>query len=524
MPPSTKDGGRRTEDYRLPAAIVALAAVPLALFPRFTVDDAYITLRYAENLAWRGELVFNAGEDPVEGYTGVALPVLLAALVRAGADPIAAGRGVGVASLFVGAALLWALLGRLGVRDAVRAVATCLYLLAPFQATHALAGLETTLFGAAILGAVYALARCLHAPPEAPRASAEAALWLALLFAGLARPEGAVLAAAAALALGYERARRGGLAGAAGRFSLLYLLPGAAYFAWRWSYYGLPLPNTYYAKWAARTYWDSVRGMAAFAVLYLAAPAAAAAALLVAGGRGAWRELCAPRWRALLLAACALFVAAVFFQYRRSALIMNFSHRFFAPFLPLLLAVFAAAAEAGLRALREAPRGKRRLALAAVVLAAVLQAAACVREGVSEVAFARATRDLLASEHVPAGLFLRERVPEGAWVAVVLDAGAIPYFSRRKTVDVGGLNDEFLGKRWYTRMQPGPVADYVFGHDPAAFVFTSHDWERVEHPNAADFTADPRFARYVLAAKYRSDTVPDYYQFVYLREDLAGRP
>jgi arabinofuranosyltransferase len=510
----------RASTIAIVAAVVYAAAL-LAFFPRITVDDAFITMRYAENLAFHGELTYNAGEDPVEGYTGIALPVVLAGLVRGGIPPVAAGRIVGVASFVTGAVLLWLLLGRLGTREWARATGTVFYLCAPFQPVHALAGLETSLWCSAIVASAYTLLRSLEAPEER-RAREEIALWSTLLFAGLVRPEGVVLAASSALVLAYDRARRGGLAETAARFSFVYLVPAAIYFGWRWSYYGLPLPNTYYAKWAPRTYWDSVRGMAAFAAYYLATPAVAVAALLLrrSGAVGTVRsyvdELRATdRGRALWLIACGLFVVAVFYQYRRSALIMNYSHRFFAPFFPLFLAAFAlVAGSARARAMRAV-----RVVL---VLLAVVQMGLWGRASVSEAAFARATRDLIASEHVPVGLLVRERVPAGEWLAVVLDAGAIPYVSGLPTIDVGGLNDEFLGKRWYTRMEPGPVADYVFGRNPGAFVFTSTDWDRVEHPNAADFTNDPRFERYELAAKFRCDTVPDYFQFVFLRKDIVA--
>src|SRR3954465_2857630 len=52
-------------------ATLAVATAQFLRFPRATVDDAFITYRYAENLARHGELTFNVGGNPVEGYTGV---------------------------------------------------------------------------------------------------------------------------------------------------------------------------------------------------------------------------------------------------------------------------------------------------------------------------------------------------------------------------------------------------------------------------------------------------------------------
>src|SRR5262245_54509226 len=52
---------RRTE-YLLLAAIIVVALGTLAVFWPFTADDAYIYMRYAENLVDTGALVFNQGE------------------------------------------------------------------------------------------------------------------------------------------------------------------------------------------------------------------------------------------------------------------------------------------------------------------------------------------------------------------------------------------------------------------------------------------------------------------------------
>jgi len=79
------NGARLSIALAILALVYALAA--LYSFPKWTVDDAYITYRYAENLANFGALTWNVGEKPVEGYTGVALPLILAAGIRLGIPP-----------------------------------------------------------------------------------------------------------------------------------------------------------------------------------------------------------------------------------------------------------------------------------------------------------------------------------------------------------------------------------------------------------------------------------------------------
>jgi arabinofuranosyltransferase len=53
----------------------------------FTVDDSYISFRYARNLARGLGLVYNAGEH-IEGYTNFFWTVLLAGGIRIGLDPV----------------------------------------------------------------------------------------------------------------------------------------------------------------------------------------------------------------------------------------------------------------------------------------------------------------------------------------------------------------------------------------------------------------------------------------------------
>src|SRR4029078_10291502 len=87
-----------------PVVAAAALLVPHALMFDFVTDDAYISFRYAKNLADHGQLVFNLGER-VEGYTNFLWTVLLAAARKRGAAPDVAARalgiGFGVATLFV---------------------------------------------------------------------------------------------------------------------------------------------------------------------------------------------------------------------------------------------------------------------------------------------------------------------------------------------------------------------------------------------------------------------------------------
>ena len=69
--------------------LVALAPLAWLIWRfDFLVDDAFISFRYARNLALGHGLVFNVGESPpVEGYTNFLWVLMLAAVETLGWDP-----------------------------------------------------------------------------------------------------------------------------------------------------------------------------------------------------------------------------------------------------------------------------------------------------------------------------------------------------------------------------------------------------------------------------------------------------
>jgi arabinofuranosyltransferase len=233
-------------------ALLGFAAYAWA-FRDYTNDDAYITFRYARNLAEGLGPYYNPGEA-VEGYTNPSLMVFLAAvaaLFGPGAIPGAAkllGVTAGALTVLLGGRIAARIAedsghAALSARAPVAGGLTALLLgLTPPLALNAQSGLETALY-AALLAAALLLA----AHPRPPR------LPLAALLAALVwtRPEGPLLAAAiwvgALAARGRapirEAARDTALVGGLVALALAALL-GA-----RWLLYeGALVPNTYYAK------------------------------------------------------------------------------------------------------------------------------------------------------------------------------------------------------------------------------------------------------------------------------------
>ncbi len=147
----------------------------------FPLDDAWIHLVYARNLARYGELAFQPGE-PSTGATSLLWLVLLAAGLRLGAPPVAW-------SLFLGSAVLLALIGivvaagrHLFADDRPALLWAVLTALSGHMLWFSLSGMETLLPLALGMGALLAYVRGRTLP---------AGGLLALLVS--TRPEGAVL-------------------------------------------------------------------------------------------------------------------------------------------------------------------------------------------------------------------------------------------------------------------------------------------------------------------------------------------
>lgn len=520
--------------------LLSYVTIALIFFPKGVVDDAFITFRYAENFANHAVLTWNVGEAPVEGYTGVVLPVTLGMLAKLGASPLISSQAIGVLSFVIGGLVFYALLGKMGIlegmqfrswRIPIRGVLLLLYFTAPFLYTHAFAGLETVLFTTAVVACLYALITCVSSSEYQSRN--DAVLLLLLLLTGLIRPEGVVLAFTCLIALGIIRIhyQRGPWKPFVARILLLFVFPGLIYVAWRWSYYGQILPNTYYAKsYPGGFNRESLNAAIDFFLTYIALSAAGALVLVVLEPDFIFKRLkdktiLPSRMQLAAYGAACAFVLLVFLQYLRSRLLMDYSFRFFVPFFPILLVGVGIAAQYGLTALNRSRMEKPiRFRLVQILLAGCLlvQIANFGIQLRSETRFVSDNQRLLADEHIAIGQLLEKRIPNSEWLVAYIDSGAIPFFSKLKTVDFGGLNDNFLSKG----VSDKDAVEYFYSFHPGAVVFTSYSWDTVvADPRAKLIVSDPRFKEYQLYQKYRTregSLYDDYYELVYIRKDLLS--
>lgn len=448
---------------RISLAAVALLLASLLAFalPNYLVDDAYISLRYAQNLALGNGLTYNPGEQ-VEGYTNFLWVLLLAAAHHLGADLPAgarvAGFLAGLLTLLATGIVSTAVFPR---RNLLSRLMPVLLLAAsrPFW-LWAVSGLETVLFSLLLTAGVALLMRDVGS-----RTGAGAAL---LFFASaLTRPEGAMfflLALTGWLLLAPSRARLRAGSVAAALFAGLLLV----YLAWKWWYFGSLLPNTFYAKNIGRA--ELFRWGLAYLRSFLVDYGAGTGILAILAGfcvAPAGSE----RGRLRLLALLAL-VGTVYPVLAGGDI--YYYNRFMVPILPLLFILVTAVAL--WCAERLGVRDQRRSSILAAVLLLV---------------FAGSSTVLLEKRHFAAWredrLKHRDREQIAAWLArdipretviATIAAGYIPFATGMRNIDLAGLTNVEIGRAAnresgapFTLAHEKTNAAYVLRRQPAFIEF-----------------------------------------------------
>ena len=385
-------------------------------------DDQMISMRYARNLAEGLGPVWNAGER-VEGYTNFGWMLVMAAVHLAGPADATASLWVRIASWLAACAVLaltWRILSLLDVRGSPAAAAILALALATDFLFWAVNGFETTLLTAVFL---WAVARALE---ETGRGQARATTFLLAGLLPVIRADALDLTAGVVLVmlgLGPRSARSR---------AALAMLPLACHEAFRFSYYGDWLPNTYYLKVAGRAglAWAGAGSVKGFLATY------AAAAIIAAGGlfmRGADRRMRLLACLPLAGFGRVLFTGPDIFS----------GNRFLAPYLPLLLVLAAASAIA-----LAADRAPVRRTLAVLLLVVTVTTAGV--DGRSRFRELPSENGLPGINTVTGVLIARHTRPDAS--LAVMAAGAIGYFSRRTAFDVLGKTD-----RYVARLPPHPL-------------------------------------------------------------------
>lgn len=223
------------------ALVVAIVVWQLDLIGDYRVDDAYITFAYAKNFATGKGLTFGDGLR-VEGYSNFLWTIVASAVQLVAPEHLYEGmRVMGFACLAAIFYFAYQLSARFGSKRLAWAPVLLLAFTTDFTGAVQSA-LESIPYTAALVVTTYVFLR-------EDRARRRLSGWGFLLLC-LTRIDGFVHVAFFLGWVGLEwlLERRSPRAREVVAWLAAPALVYVAYFAWRYSYYGLPLPTTYYAK------------------------------------------------------------------------------------------------------------------------------------------------------------------------------------------------------------------------------------------------------------------------------------
>lgn len=217
----------------------------------FTIDDMYITLRYAKNWADGYGLVWNIGKLPVEGYSNFSFVLLARIAMSLDFNPVLVLKLAGVLGLFCTCWAVYAISRVWFARNL--ALVPCFWLLAyKGQILWSVSGLETTVYEALICFAVFFIFRGCgsSAGAQTNRSLSFVIAGLLLALAGMTRPEAPALMVLFVFLLLFlrEPSSDAKMWQMLVFFCVTFIVCFAPYFLWRWHYYGRFFPNPVYCK------------------------------------------------------------------------------------------------------------------------------------------------------------------------------------------------------------------------------------------------------------------------------------
>ncbi len=415
--------------------LLLTSIVLLAVRNRFIQDDAFISFRYAENLVRHHNLSWNATDVlRLEGYTNFSWTMLIAALLELGVDPVRAsmvlGVGAGVGTLLVVHSITKLLTGdfRYGLLAIVLLGTNYTF------SAYMTGGLETQLQTFMLALAAFFFVRLMQSDARSRRDFFLAGLFSALaILTRLDSPIVIGVLALGSLSARYRADRRvGSVISGALWFTLPVVLVVLPWLLWKQAYYGNVLPNSFYLKGREFNLEVLISGLA-FLISFFVSYQLFVPCLLLLLVRGEVRQNRIVLTLLAVLAAWCVYILKVggdFMEYR-----------FMVPVLPLLMVCIAWALKTQQNSL---------LRWGAVLL--VLEGSIAHRmlfktfHRIDTVENLDNFVNRREFDWKGIGLKLRELLPGPAnpVVIAVTAAGAIPYYSQLKTIDMLGVNDRWI--------------------------------------------------------------------------------
>ncbi len=467
----------------------------------YTMDDAFISFRYAQNLVSTGNLSWNPGEKvATEGYSSILWVLVLAAISWFSGHLVVVVRILDTALVLATAVAVGSSTVRRPGGLVGAGLAVSCFVLNTDLVTATVSGMETslaifleTLFFLMVIGRY-------QETEKGDEDYARQALRISLLgsLAALTRPEfNLAFAVTVATLLALDKRWRKEWKG----LLIPYVAIGAAYMAWRIQKYGFLLPLPYYIKVSGER---------------LAGANEIKAFIERIGPLLPWLPfaLLARRQRAGIIAT-GLGTGSLLLFFMHPAPIMDVSHRYVVPLYGALCALGGIGAAA--LAARTVSRG---LVTATLILLATASAI-----GIQHLDDQSLSSELLTyaagmnKAHIPLGKALAALGPDH--LMAVGDDGAIPYYSKWRAIDTYGLNDRAIA---LTRSKGGYAPALVLARQPDLMIFLSSTCQGYHPPPAVAY--ERLLLSAAVQAGYRRagavEFAPTYYLLLYVRDDAFG--
>ena len=415
----------------------------------YPAEDAAMLMRYAQHAADGHGIVWNIGEEPVDGATDFLFLIMVAAVAKLGFAVESAVRILCVGShvaaailVFVGARFL------LGANRWLAALSAAYLIAGP--------GLDyiETYFGTPVFALIVLLSFLLAlrlARGDSTRGH-DIAFALSSLVTGLIRPEGVLMAAFLLVGViwvrGWRESRRTLVT-----FASIFIVIGGAYFLWRWQYFGQPLPNPFYKKGGGQLYPLSLKE-SVWNLIWLALPF--------------WPVFVSILWsrRARRIAIFGLIPAVGF------ALIwvllsneMNYLMRFQYATLPIVLVMWPALLDDSWKRLKYFELLRAKPWSRTVVPLATIGAFVCVLG-------LQVGRGYGHHDHHPDGRYdvarLLSEYSSEQYTLAVSEAGLLPFYSTWRSIDTWGLNDKWIARNG------GITQAYLDGNRPEVIMYNAY--------------------------------------------------
>jgi hypothetical protein len=413
----------------------------------FEVDDAYISLRYSKNLAETGELRFNLSDErPIEGYSNFLWVVLTSVFFHFNINHIIALKVLGMILALASLGLVfWILKDILGDISSALAGVWMLTLFPSF-ALWSIGGLETPLYIFSILLAVGFFLK-------------QKRLWLSsllFLLPALTRHEGIVIYFIAFFLLLFKNITNLRNAGEKDKknhkrillqemlsFTLPFVICYGIYYIWRWQYFGMFMPNTFYAKVKFSAYFLKNKLLKKASVLHYISPL-----MLLALGN----FLSGKRDRKFRMMAFFTIITALLSILPYRDWMPGF--RYVLPAIPLLIIM-------GSVSLVRIGKNKNLKFLGALVLMIIVSFYLLTGN-----VFLRGANKSICEPQKEVGLWLKGIAPEGSSLAT-FDLGAVSYYSEIPVI----YDTHYEGILSTNTTQVGYTFDYFLDKKPTFFYF-----------------------------------------------------